>query len=275
MKDRHLLFVFIFLSGLFFISCCREKPVEPTPTTPVDHGHITFKFTHEVDGALLQKDTMKYVNAAGNPYGVYDLQYFISDVTLHKSDGSTKLIDDWKDIDYVDISIPSTLTWNVYDDIPLGTYDSITFVFGITAAKNQSFMFVNAPEVNMMWPDVLGGGYHYMIMNGKWKDTANVVQSFNFHLGIGQLYHSDSISCVDSIYAFVQNYFTVTLPSSSFSIVKDGTREIEIIMNVDSWFKTPNIYDHNYWGQNIMQNQPAMQMAKENGYDVFTTGLIH
>ncbi len=33
-----------------------------------------------------------------------------------------------------------------------------------------------------------------------------------------------------------------------------------------------HIYDHNYWGGAIMQNQPAMHMAKENGFDVFTVG---
>ncbi len=217
---------------------------------------------------------MMYVNTAGNPYEVNQLMYFISDVRLHKSDGTTKLIEDWKDINYVDIDIPSTLTWSVYDDIPAGTYDSITFVFGITAEKNKSYMFVNYPEVNMMWPEVLGGGYHYMMLNGKWRDTINNIENFNFHLGIGQLYKSNAIDCVDSIYAFVQNYFNVNLPNSSFTLGKNTTREIEIIMNIDSWFKTPHIYDHNYWGGNIMQIQPAMQMAKENGFDVFTTGTI-
>jgi hypothetical protein len=201
------------------------------------------------------------------------LMYFISDVTLHNSDGTTKLIDDWKDINYVDIDIPSTLSWTVYDDIPTGTYSSISFTFGISQAKNISMMFVNPPEVNMMWPGILGGGYHYMMMNGKWKDTANVIQNFACHLGIGQLYLSNVIN-TDSIYAYVQNYFTVDLPNSSFTIEKDKTREVEIIMNIDSWFKTPYVYDHNVWGSGIMQNQPAMQMLKDNGFDVFTTGLI-
>ena len=63
---------------------------------------------------------MKYVNAAGNPYEVNEVQYFISDVTLHRSDGTKKLIEDWKDIHYVEIDIPSTLEWAVYDDIPSG-----------------------------------------------------------------------------------------------------------------------------------------------------------
>jgi len=256
----------ILLSALMLAttSCHKDKP---KPSTPV--GHITFNFTHLVNGAVLQTDTLKYVNAAGNPYEINQLMYFISDVKLHKSDGTIKLINDWTDIHYVDIDIPATLKWEVYDSIPPGLYDSISFIFGITKEKNQSFRFVNPPEVNMMWPDILGGGYHYLMINGKWKDNENQIENYAFHLGIGQLYKSNVIA-VDSIYAFVQNYFSVKLPNSMFTIEQNTTHEIEIIMKIDNWFDTPYSYDHNYWGGAIMQNQPALQMIKENGYDVFS-----
>ena len=259
-------FIGIFLAMV--ISCKDENP-EPS----LQSGHISLSLLHFVDGLPLQKDTMKYVNAAGNPYEIDQVMYFISDVKLYKSDGSIKIINEWKDIHYIDVDIPSTLNWEVYDDIPAGIYDSITFVFGFTEEKNKSFMFVNPPEVNMVWPEVLGGGYHYMMINGKWRDTENVIQNYAFHLGIGQLYRGDVIE-VDSIYAFVQNYFTVTLADADFTIEKDRKTEIEIIMNIDSWFDSPHIYDHNYWGGAIMQNQLAMEMAKENGVDVFTVGEI-
>ena len=252
---------------IVFISCKDENP-EPSNQS----GHISLSFLHLVDGLPLQKDTMKYVNVAGNPYEIDQVMYFISDVRLIKKDGSVKIINEWKDIHYVDVDIPSTLNWEVYDDIPAGTYDSITFVFGFTEEKNKSFMFVNPPEVNMVWPEVLGGGYHYMMINGKWRDTENVIQNYAFHLGIGQLYKGNVIE-VDSIYAFVQNYFTVKLTDANFTIEKDRKTEIEIIMNIDNWYNTPHIYDHNYWGGAIMQNQSAMQMVKENGFDVFSIGM--
>jgi hypothetical protein len=271
MQPKYALYLSVILFTLLLANVsCNNKDPEPAKVA----GHISLSFTHLVDGLPLQKDVMKYVNAAGNPYEINQVMYFISDVTLHKSDGTIKLISDWTDNHYVDIDIPSTLTWDVYDDIATGSYDSVSFVFGFTAQKNKSFMFVNPPEVNMMWPDILGGGYHYMMINGSWKDNANVIKSFAFHLGIGQLYKSNTYDNVDSIYAFVQNYFNVKLPNSAFTVEENKTRHIEIIMNIDSWFKTPHIYDHNYWGGAIMQIQPAMQMAKENGFDVFTVGSI-
>ena len=146
-----------------------------------------------------------------------------------------KIIDDQRDINFIDLDMPSTLTWNVYDSIPAGLYDSITFIFGINEEKNQSHIFVNPPESNMEWPDVIGGGYHYMMFNGKWVDTLSQIENFNFHMGIGQLYKSNVVS-IDSIYAFVQNYFKVTIPNSLFTISEGKTRQIEIIMNIDSWF---------------------------------------
>jgi hypothetical protein len=269
MKNSFLV-VLLAVSFIFIAGCKHHDDDIPLAET----GNITFKFLQYVDGQPLLKDSMMYVNAAGNQFEINQLMYFISDVTLYKSDGTTKVIDDAKDINYIDIDMPSTLIWNIYDSIPAGAYDSITFIFGISADKNQSYIFANPPESYMAWPEILGGGYHYMMMNGKWIDTLSQTENFNFHLGIGQLYKSNVIDNVDSIYAYVQNYFTVSLPNSSFTITKDQTREIEIVMNIDSWFETPHIYDFNYWGQSIMQNQPAMQMAKENGKDVFTVGAI-
>jgi hypothetical protein len=111
------------------------------------------------------------------------------------------------------------------------------------------------------------------MINGKWLDENEVEQFYNFHLGIGQLYHGDEIN-FDSIYAYVQNYFTVSLPGSSFELKKDQTREIDIVMNIESWFETPHDFDFNYWGGAIMEVQPAMRMGIENGHDVFSIGSI-
>ena len=48
------------------------------------------------------------------------------------------------------------------------------------------------------------------------------------------------------------------------------TLDFTIVMNVENWFKSPNVYDHNNWGGDIMQKQDAMKLACENGWDVFT-----
>ncbi len=255
----------IFLLLFSITACDNDEPVDE----PQDlSGRITISFVHLLDGQPLTFDTLKYINEAGNPYMVNEIQYFISDVRLFKSDGSEKIIDDWKDIHYIDTDLPETHSWEVYDKIELGTYDSISFTFGIAPEKNISFMYVNPPEKDMFWPEFLGGGYHYMKLNGKWLPEGQTFQTtpFDFHLGRGQVYYSYP----DSIIGFIENQFNVSLPASGFDLNAGETKQIEFIMHVENWFKDPNIYDHDIYGGYIMQNQEAMQMVKENGNNVFT-----
>jgi hypothetical protein len=257
---------YIFFLLILSLSDCKKSD-NPGPEAPC--GTIVFSIDHQVNGQPLIENEMVYTNAVGNEYLITEVKYFISDITFFNNNGSVKIISDSKNIFYVDEDIPGTKTILFSDKIPAGTYDSINFIFGITEAKNKSFIFVDPPEVLMGWPQVLGGGYHYMMMNGKWKDVNEFIMPFNFHLGIGQLYKGNDYN-VDSIYAFVQNYFKVSLPGSSFTLAEKDTATFRLIMNIENWFKDPHIYDFNHWGGAIMQNQPAQQMAKENGWNVFS-----
>jgi len=254
--------------GITLTSCDNKEPEQPEEKS----GKIILNFIHQINGESLQFDTLKYVNAAGNPYLVNEIQYNISDITLYNHNGSEILIDDWKDIHYVDTDIPTSQSWEVFDKIPEGTYDSIAFTFGIPEAKNISFMYVNPPESFMFWPEFLGGGYHYLKLNGKWLESGQQTQTtpFDFHLGRGQIYYSYP----DSITGFVPNEFNVSLPGSGFQVISGQTIEIDIVMNIENWFQYPHTYDHDIWGGYIMQNQEAMQLVKENGQNVFSTELI-
>jgi len=267
MKDTVLLRILLVLLMIPAIMASCKKNGEAVPGEP--SGTIVFSMDHKVDGQPLEQNELIYTNAAGNEYLVTDLKYFISDITFYRNDGIRKVIGNPKDIFYVDENMPATKTISFADRILAGTYDSITFIFGINEEKNKSNRFTDPPEAIMAWPDILGGGYHYMMMNGKWKDTNGDIQPFNFHLGIGQLYKGSGYN-TDSIYAFVQNYFVVSLPGSSFILPDKGNLTFRVTMNIERWFENPHVYDHNFWGGAIMQNQPAIQMAKENGWDVFT-----
>ncbi len=259
---------------MLFISFCLFFSCHKTDDPPKEEkGKIIFHFTQFNDGENLEYDTMIYTNAAGNDYLVNEIQYFISDVKLHRADGSVQIIDEWKDIHYVDTDIESTQTWQVYDPIEPGDYEKISFTFGISEEKNQSLMFLNPPERDMFWPELLGGGYHYMKLNGKWLADDGMVKPFDFHLGIGQIY-AGGIVIPDSITGFVQNYFEVELPGSSFTIADNDTINFEIRMNVENWFQNPHIYNHDVWGGDIMQNQDAMKMGCENGGEDVFSGVL-
>jgi hypothetical protein len=250
----------------FFHGCKEDDP---------ETGKIILKFEEIVDLDTLVTDSVKYVNAAGNEYLVTEVQYFISNVKLYYHDGKSHVIMQDDGIHYRDTDIPETAEWIINDDVPEGVIDSIIFTFGLDEETNISGLFSNPPESNMFWPEEIGGGYHYMKLNGKWLDRNMMINPFNFHLGIGQIY--DTTGAVTS---FVQNHFKVSvfLPvySSSLLIVNpDQTTTLALFMNIDSWFKTPYTWDFNNMGGMMMQNQEKLKMACENGYDVFSIGPLY
>jgi hypothetical protein len=262
MKKIALLIPAVFILSLHF-GCKEEDPAT---------GSLFFHFTETVDTTYLAFDTLSYVNEAGNQYLITEVQYFISNLTLYYEDGKKYEIMDGQGIHYIDSDIPETRYWTLMDEIPTGYIDSIVFTFGLDEETNKSGLFQNPPESNMVWPDELGGGYHYMKLNGKWKDINEMVNPFNFHLGIGQTYDTTG-----QVTGFVQNYFKVSAylaPYSSFiiKINPNETTYMEISMNVSSWFKTPNTWNFDYMPAMIMQNQEAMNDARENGFDVFSVG---
>jgi len=263
--------LFLIAFSLFLLSCKKPKPEDETK-----YGKIRFEFLHYWEGEPIVYDTLMYVNAAGNELMVNEIQYFISDVTL-KSTFGNRMIKDWIDVYYVDKDIPSTLTWNVFDRIPVGNYTGLSFIFGIPGPKNIPYMYVNPPERDMFWPYFLGGangGYHYLKLNGKWREMPqDQITPFDFHLGVGQIYASGVVE-VDSITGFVQNFFTVNFSTSAFSIEEDKTTIIRLVMNVEEWFENPNVFDLNFWGGNIMQNQNAMHAASQNGVHAFSVKEI-
>lgn len=251
----------LFFSLLFFQFCDTSSP-EPEDGV----GKLKFEFIHEADGQALRFDTLMYLNAAGNNYLVNEIQYFISDVYIVDMQGEKLYLNNWDDIHYVDTDIEETHIYTFNEKIPEGTYKGIGLTFGINEQKNKSLMFVNPPESFMFWPENLGGGYHYMKLNGKWLNENEELAPFNFHLGIGQIYYSYP----DSITDFVQNYFNVEMLNDDIIIGNGKVTDIELIMNVDNWFADPNTYDHNIWGGDIMQKQDAMEEASQNGHDVFS-----
>lgn len=267
MKRTYFLLCTLSLTLVF--STCKKND---DPQQGLTSGNLILNFQHFVDEHELVLDEMKYTNAAGNQYEVTEIQWFISDITLQKSDGSKLVLDKRKFAHYIDTNISETNKWDVRDEIPTGEYSSISMTFGIKGEKNKPLMFTDPPESDMLWPINLGGergGYHYMKINGFWMNKDNQREPFNFHLGVGQERDAEN-----NVTGFIQNWIEVELPSSSFSIDENETKSITIRMNVEKWWESPNLYNHDEHGGKIMQNQEAMKMGVENGKRVFSVGAI-
>lgn len=249
MKHNTLLISLLVIILLFAYSCSNSEKNS--------FGKLSLNFSNNI-----KTDTFAYVNKAGNRFMISEIQYFISDVVLINSDNDSIFINKYEDIHYVDSDLPETFNYILPDSVKAGEY-KLSFTFGINSKKNKSLHFRNPPESFMFWPQVLGGGYHYMKLNGKWFDNEKNEKVFNFHLGIGQIYNENK-----EIVSFEQNYFNVNFPEP-IEIENGFISNVDILMQVEKWFETPNTWDFNKLGGKIMQNQEAIKMACDNGHDVF------
>lgn len=243
-------FFLTFVFAVFMAVSCKK---------PASYGELCINICYSVNSKALVTDSLCYSNDAGNEFMITEIQWFISKIELQDEHG------EWVTLEplffYIDTNIPESQTLEI-KSIPVGKYKALRFVFGLDEEDNRTGLFTDPPESEMFWPDLLGGGYHYMKLNGKYLDAESRLTPLAIHLGVGQ--NEDHSQ-------FYQNYFTVKLPID-FTITETSENQLDLTMIIDNWFRNPNLYDFNEFGSAIMQNQAAQQALKENGNDVFRIG---
>ena len=228
-------------------------------TKPKSQGDLTLNVGYSINGKPLITDTLCYINEAGNEFMITEIQWFLSQIELQDEQGVWIPME--PRIFYIDTNIPENQTYRI-SSIPTGKYKTLRFTFGLDEEDNRTGLFSDPPESHMFWPEPLGGGYHYMKLNGKYLDENEELAPLNIHLGIGQN---------ESHTEFYQNYFSVEI-LIDFAILENAENQLNLTMIIDNWFRNPNLYDFNEYGSAIMQNQAAQQALKENGNDVFKIG---
>ena len=241
MKSLPLLITAI---SLLFLSACTSNTINPDETS------VTIDFVHLNNNKALELDNIKYTNSVGQDYSIKTVKYLVSKVTFHNTDGTNFVS---SNIHYVDIREPETLTLNLDEKIPNGSYSGISFVYGLVAKDNVSGSLGLELDRLMEWPVPMGGGYHYMKLEGEYIDE-NTTSFFNFHAG----------SLAGTAYEI-----NVDLPNSAFE-VNEISMSFDIKMEISNWFKNPTDWDFAYWGSGIMGNPDAQATVQKNGADVFS-----
>ena len=239
-------------------------------TKPKEKAAINLNLGYEVNGKSLVTDTLCYENEAGNQFLITEIQWFLSNIELKNEAGDwimlhqTGLSDtlDVSRVYYIDTDIPESQTLHS-SPVKVGHYTAIRFTFGLDESDNQTGLFTDPPESEMFWPEMLGGGYHYMKLNGKYLNAEDRLAPMAIHLGIGQ-----NEDCTE----FYQNYFIVELPIE-FNVKVNTENQLDLTMVIDNWFRNPNTIDFDEFGSHIMQNQTAQRLLKGNGKDVFRIGM--
>ena len=239
------------LAVAFMCSSCSSETDSDTV--------VNLRFTHEWNNAVVTADdfgTIQYVNAFGNQLSIERLRYLISDLTITKPSGETIPLNNYH---LIDLENENTLNLTSNQSVETGTYANVSFIFGFTNTANTDGAYPDLNSASWNVPPMLGGGYHYMQLDGKFINNIENEAGYNFH----------AIRAADNPGpnpSFPQDtFFEVNLGPLTVS----ENNEIIISMDMAQWFKEPYLWDLNLYNQMLMPNSTAQILMYENGQNVF------
>ena len=213
-------------------------------------GTVSVRLEHRVDADELSFDQVLYTNAAGNRYSVSKLEYILTGITLESADGS---LFELAGQHYRNAAGNGTRRM-VNRSVPAATYRALRFTCGVTG-NTPGTLPNQAHFNNMAWPEAMGGGYHYMKLEGMYEDNGDEG---------GFAVHSGPAGGADFT-------FEVSLPIA-LTVAQDAW-EIQVVMNLNEWFANPNLYNFVGLG-GIMGNADLQSQLQANGATVFALGSV-
>lgn len=206
----------------------------------VKKNDLLLKVEYQVDGKALYHDSLIYDHPAGYKYSITRIQYIISDLQFGGDDHLSP------EVFFLDSRYPNKYLVHFYG-IPEGRLQNLYFRIGLDSSKNISGSLPAVTEFqNMAWPASMGGGYHFIKIEGNYSDSSGI-HGYAMHIG--------------------QNGFDIPITISSTWNSDAGM--ITLKMNVNEWFKNPEIYDFKTDGNYNMGNVNAMKKIQKNGSDIF------
>ncbi len=241
-------------------SSCGEKTDCCVNFQPVN---IALKFTHNWDETPVTKlefNDFNFTTKNGESVNITRLRYLLSNIHLKNGDDTYT----FSNYNLIDIGEGKGFTLNLPEKIIPGSYQ-LKFTFGFKDEDNTDGAYADLNSASFNVPGMLGGGYHYMQFDGKYKDINNQDANFNYH-AIRAVDRTDPNNLV-----FEDTSFEVNLGTLSF--ISDS--EIIIDVNIAEWFKNPNTWDLNQLNTVLMPNFEAQKLMSANGKSVFTLGDIN
>lgn len=241
---------YLILSVAFLCSSCSDTDSDT---------FVNLRFTHEWNNTVVTADdfgTIQYINGFGNQLSIERLRYLISDLTLTRASGEIITLNNYH---LINLENENTLNLTSNQSVETGTYANVSFIFGFTNTSNTDGAYPDLNSASWNVPPMLGGGYHYIQLDGKFKNNVRNEVGYNFH----------AIRAADNPGpnpSFPQNtFFKVNLGPLTVS----KNNEIIILMDIAQWFKDPYLWDLNLYNQMLMPNSTAQILMYENGQNVF------
>lgn len=243
--------------------CTDENSLNFNPNATQEDGScvfgvaIDFTFTHNWDGVAVtgaDLSTTDYTTEIGQEINISRLRHLVSRFTLTNAD--TQKVYNLGGYHLTDLSITSTYEFDTDSIIPEGNY-KLSFVYGFNETDNVDGAYADLNSVSWNWPAPLGGGYHFLQMDGNYNVNSDSPKPFNFHNGTARISEGN----------FEQNFVVFNLPNI---LVLTENSNIEIKMNIAEWFKNPYTWDLEVYDTPLMPNYDAQKLMQQNATTVFT-----
>jgi hypothetical protein len=124
-------FIVALAATTLIISC--KKNTAPNYNANVK-APLTIEFDNVVGDQNLILNTGSYTNAAGENFTVSTLKYYISNISLTKTDGTTYTVPQDSSYFLLDESVPSSNIVGI--SIPEGEYKQLNFTLGVDSLRN-------------------------------------------------------------------------------------------------------------------------------------------
>lgn len=176
MKFSFLAVAAMGVAALTMVSCTKEDA--PSPTDTKGSFSIHMEYLWAMSGEPFEMNTNLYHPMTGDTLNYSTFKHYISNVTLVKADGSTWSPDESYHL--LDVSDPSSLILQ-FDDVPNGTYTSLTLTLGVDSARNVSGAQTGAldPANGMFWSWNSG----YIMIKAEGTSPQSGSGTFGYHLG--------------------------------------------------------------------------------------------
>jgi hypothetical protein len=252
--------VFPAIALLLLGSCGNDEGTGPEP---VPAGTIRFRLTHVISDSTgtpstLELDQVQYRSEFGNTFSVTALRYYLSNIGLRGPGVDV----DFEATRYVDVDSPATLTFE-FSDVPADHYDDIVFTLGLDETANAPGALPSPDHDHMAWPASLGGGYHYMQLEGQVLDGQG--QPVAFRTYTGRIHPAGGT---------LQANLVAVMLTPHFNVIENRIKDVEIVVDLAEWYRGPNTIDLSTHGQDITGDTSMQAMLQQNGGDVFSLGVI-
>lgn len=249
----------IVLSMVVFTSCVEED------VPGLQNTSVSLNFKHDWDGANVSNtdfNSIQYFNENTDELSIEKLRYLISDVTFHKSNGEIIVVEGYN---LVDVTNDENLTYVLPDQIQVGTYSNVSFTFGFDNTDNIDGAYTDLNSVSWGVPGMLGGGYHFMQLEGKFINNVASDQGYQYHT-IRAVDNTDPMNLV-----FQDTFFTVNLGE----VIVHNNSSVDVKMNIAEWFKSPHQWNLNDSNSMLMPDFNAQIRMYDNGQNAFSLGTVN